>query len=665
MALAAPLADQVASGDCAAALAAVAPDTTAAAERLAAGRCALRGDDAEAALAWLEPVDGVLAGYAAWQRAEALARLGREEEARQALAHAELPPALQGQLDHTRLRLAPPTPEGVAPFLRDSPDAALRLAAAERLVAAHPDEARELLVAVWQDATPGGHDARAAELLASLGHPVPDLDSDGGRAAATRRVRSLERAYRNPEALALDTALSGGALPTTDEARLALARRRSKARDHEGALEFWPLVMGPPAEAVGSAERLFDYALTHARTGDYATAAVIYRRLVAQHPSTSQADFASFKLGYMAWDAGDCDSAVPLFDQHLERYPRTKHLDEALWFRARCHWVSGATSQAVADFERLLATRATSSLAPGAAYWIAVHTSDRDPEAGREALQSVLNRWPVSGYAWFAAERLGTRLPEQPTAEPPGLEAFGSKPAVQRAQALLQVGLDGWAEAELDTLQPTSSAHKLALAWAYLEAGAPGAAAKLACPLAPKPWKAGDPVAKQACTPKPERRLVEAVAARHGLEPAVPFGVMVAESALKPGVTSPAGARGLMQLMPEVGARLHPALFPGRPYDPDDLYIAPYNAALGTEELGQRRRSLQGSLQGTDLPAVIASYNAGEEAVRRWLEPHGEPPPFDAWAESISYTETRRYVKRVLGYAMAVRWVYGDEGGAR
>jgi soluble lytic murein transglycosylase len=153
---------------------------------------------------------------------------------------------------------------------------------------------------------------------------------------------------------------------------------------------------------------------------------------------------------------------------------------------------------------------------------------------------------------------------------------------------------------------------------------------------------------------------VSAVASAHGLEPSLPYGVMVAESALKPEVTSPAGARGLMQLMPEVGATLHPTLFPHRPYDPDDLYNAPYNAALGTAELGQRARSLAGVLQTTDLPAVVASYNAGEQAVRRWLEPYDEPPPFDAWAEAISYTETRRYVKRVLGHAMAVRWVYGD-----
>jgi soluble lytic murein transglycosylase len=126
---------------------------------------------------------------------------------------------------------------------------------------------------------------------------------------------------------------------------------------------------------------------------------------------------------------------------------------------------------------------------------------------------------------------------------------------------------------------------------------------------------------------------------------------------MDPSVTSAAGARGLMQIMPAEGERLHAAAgLPGA-FDADLLYVASYNAALGTTELGLKRRSLDGALQPDALPAVIASYNAGEEAVRRWLVPgHAS----DDFAEDIPYTETRRYVRTVLGYLMAWRQVYGD-----
>ena len=178
--------------------------------------------------------------------------------------------------------------------------------------------------------------------------------------------------------------------------------------------------------------------------------------------------------------------------------------------------------------------------------------------------------------------------------------------------------------------------------------------------LVAKPWRGGDPVAQQACTPRPESSIVATVAERFAFDPLVPFGIMTAESALKPEVTSIAGARGLMQLMPKEAARIHAELYPERAFDSDDLYSAPYNASLGTAELGMKAKDLADTLAMSSLPAAIASYNGGIEAVRRWLEPHESPPDFDEFVEDIGYTETRRYVKRVLGYTMTYRWVYGD-----
>ena len=46
--------------------------------------------------------------------------------------------------------------------------------------------------------------------------------------------------------------------------------------------------------------------------------------------------------------------------------------------------------------------------------------------------------------------------------------------------------------------------------------------------------------------------------------------------------------------------------------------------------------------------------------MRRWLSASDTPLDFDEFAEDIGYTETRLYVKRVLGFEMAYRWVYGD-----
>lgn len=113
---------------------------------------------------------------------------------------------------------------------------------------------------------------------------------------------------------------------------------------------------------------------------------------------------------------------------------------------------------------------------------------------------------------------------------------------------------------------------------------------------------------------------------------------------------SPAGARGLMQLMPgtarEVAGRL------GLPYDLARLTADPaYNIMLGSTFFAQ----LLDSFGGNHVLAV-AAYNAGPGNVRKWLRANGDPrePGADviAWIEAIPFSETRGYVQRVLENAV-------------
>ena len=173
--------------------------------------------------------------------------------------------------------------------------------------------------------------------------------------------------------------------------------------------------------------------------------------------------------------------------------------------------------------------------------------------------------------------------------------------------------------------------------------------------------------AATACLPRPLGMAAVQSAVEQGLPAHLPFGIMTAESALKPHVTSPVGARGLMQLMPEVATAIQPQVFGNQAFHPDDLYRPGVNAALGIAELGSLNAQFAGRLDGPALPAVIAGYNGGPEAVERWLGGFDQPPEPDRFAEDIGYTETRRYVRRVLGYLQTYRYVYGDgessEGG--
>ena len=100
---------------------------------------------------------------------------------------------------------------------------------------------------------------------------------------------------------------------------------------------------------------------------------------------------------------------------------------------------------------------------------------------------------------------------------------------------------------------------------------------------------------------------------------------MTAESALQPTVSSPAGARGMMQLMPFVAESLHPSVFPNQPFNADDLFQSGYNVSLGTKELINLYDHLSPLGLEHPLPLVISGYNGGEDAVRRWMSLYDAP----------------------------------------
>jgi soluble lytic murein transglycosylase-like protein len=643
-------------------------------ERLAAAQCATRRGRPEDGLTWLNGVEEpLLAPYVRLLRAESLLSAGRAAEALEESRGLSLPGRTgnYARLIHGRAGVEAERSLEVRETLRDllqsefAHEARYLLAVGGEQRGA-TEAARATYQRVWADATRGGWAELAAERLASMGHPVPDLSTEAGRALVQARIAALAADRQHDESLALRRLIASDSPPATGASKLALARATFKGRDYAAANALYREVLGRPEEATGAARDLYDYALGAARTGDYQTSTILYRRLMSQHPSDPRSDTGSYKIGYMAWDERRCEEAIDELSRHIATWPTSKHLDEALWFKATCLYAMGRVDDARQGWRRLQETRGRSSLVPGAAYWLA--RTEADADTRKASLAAVIRRFPTSGYAWFAAERTGMRFPTQAPAERPEWpSSLGTRTDVRRADLLLAAGFPDWAIEELGEVRTDvkSREGKLALAHALIEAGDYRGAKKLAAPYCVSPWKTGDALAQQACTPRPEHEVVSSMAGRYGLEPLLPYGIMTSESALDPSVTSVAGARGLMQLMPIEAARVHDGLY-GWEFSADDLYLAPYNASLGTSELGQKAVALEGLLKGTSLPAVIASYNGGEEAVRRWREawPDDRAPEADEWSEWIGYTETRRYVKGVLGHVMRYRWVYGDPPSA-
>jgi soluble lytic murein transglycosylase len=127
---------------------------------------------------------------------------------------------------------------------------------------------------------------------------------------------------------------------------------------------------------------------------------------------------------------------------------------------------------------------------------------------------------------------------------------------------------------------------------------------------------------------------------RSGIDPLVLHAVIRQESLFQSDVLSPAGAVGLMQLMPRTAAEAARKEKMPKPNSRDLLRPA-VNVRLGAAYLSHLVKGY-----GGDYFRAVAAYNAGEAAVGRWWKrSNGDPAAF---LEGINYQETRFYLRRVF-----------------
>lgn len=153
--------------------------------------------------------------------------------------------------------------------------------------------------------------------------------------------------------------------------------------------------------------------------------------------------------------------------------------------------------------------------------------------------------------------------------------------------------------------------------------------------------------------PFPYREIIIEEAHRNKVDPNLVAAIIKTESNFRIGAESKAGARGIMQIMPETGSwaaemmNLHG-------FKLDDLYEAETNITIGCWYLKELNKEFQGN-----KILVIAAYNGGRGNVKTWLEIEGWTGEHAA-VDQIPFPETRAYVKKVLKNYERYRYLYSD-----
>lgn len=416
------------------------------------------------------------------------------------------------------------------------------------------------------------------------------------------------------------------------------------------------------------------------RSGDAARA---YAHIPEWYPAHSMADDGYALGGIALQDSGDLAGARGLWRKGMEAYPEGDLAAEDGWRLAWGAWLAGDVAEATRIADEA-STRIPLAAAPtdvlASMYWagrwrawpkdnqLTTDASARLEAANR--LEAVAKLAPWHYYGGLAAAQLARLDParaaalgrpqmDSDTAPWQVPDGFIQSRAGQAMLALARVGLVREALAELATVPEENLDGSLAAIRMGLETRAGdfliGHDRLRAWLKTHPPDSLGPNAYKVLRIAYPQRYWTEVkVAAGAFAWDAQLFHALVREeSNFNPKIKSHAGACGLSQLMPGTAKMVAKQM--GRAYSSSQIYNVDTNLAIG----GYYLDSLLKDYGGSPMLA-LSSYNAGPGNSDRWLAALPADAPVDTYTESITFRETRHYVKRVTSTWLTYRLLYGD-----
>ncbi len=442
------------------------------------------------------------------------------------------------------------------------------------------------------------------------------------------------------------------------------------------------------------AEALYWLGKSYSRLGQREEAVATYLRIVRSFPESERADDALYLAGNVYRDANDTAKANAFYRRLAEEYPDSPLADSAIWWQGWASYAAADYAGAVRTLRKLVGRYPRSFLANQALYWEGRAEEQRgNRERAGSCYGRILRRGPYTYYGYRAAERLaGAKLPvtaadgrpvlaqsgaadsdvtpdedgqEYDEDEPPvwtddAVAALSAYPAYRKALELMYLGMRDEAAEELwylRDLTPRRYGALLGLSKAFFELGdyhssllviLRGFDHRLERPSPQLPedlWL--------LAYPQGYWQSILSAARQNGLDPYFVAAIIREESQFRAEAVSPAGARGVMQVMPSTGewiARKNNIAG----FDCSQLLDHDVNIAVGVGYLAHLMKRFDG------VPYLVsAAYNAGPEAVASWLEKSGGKREADVFVETIPYAETRWYVKKVLRNYAEYRRIYG------
>jgi soluble lytic murein transglycosylase len=428
------------------------------------------------------------------------------------------------------------------------------------------------------------------------------IELKSGLVAIRQRHYSLAESF-------LKRAVTAHTPTTRDEARLLLARLEERMGASEKALARLMALSaekGPLAD-----DALLEAALVNKNNGHFAEAAQLLKRLIHDFPASDLTPRAGWQLAWGLYQSGN----LPAAEESFRRlFKNSVYRERSLYWYARTLEKEHKPAEAARSYNQLLT----------------------DFPFGFYAAWHRAQTGKVSGWPAAPADIQETALPE----------------GNQRVQSLASLGMLEEARIELAALKAKLGIRATTPSFARLQQVAGDLHGSIVT------FHQNSPATIDRSTlpfwvigyPRPYAELFSQHSATNNLSDALILSLAKAESSFRADVKSPAGAIGLMQMMPAT-ARMT-AGKKTKKFNALWLIDPAYNIRLGTKHF----RDLL-DLHNQDIVYSLAAYNAGAGSVKRWRKAFGDLPR-DEFVENIPYQETRDYVKKIVAYMAVYRSLY-------
>ncbi len=434
-----------------------------------------------------------------------------------------------------------------------------------------------------------------------------------------------------------------------------------------------------------AADSLYFLGRALTNTGEDEEAVNTYLKLLERFPASNLADDSLYRIGRIYFSRQDMEKAMQYFQTAVDKYPESDIISDIYWELGWMQYSLGRYNESLNTFDLMSQRFRGGPLEEVSLFWKAKSMQQVGmANESAEAYQRIAGVNPYSYYGFRSIEILNSLgistdfpsfdqdlSPLNPDIREviPDIydlvdiakdnQNLPQKKHVSKAKELIFLGLDALASTEISASEKEfeeSPAKILELSTLYLSANDYGSSigivrrnysrlsANLSGPEKDYFFYLAYPFAYQD--------LVLSYSDEYGVDPLFILAIIREESNFRQDAGSHAGALGLMQVMPATGAEIASQIGVTE-YSPDMLLDPETSIMMGSYYIKRMLDTFD-----SNIFYALGAYNGGPGAMQSWISRFGQLD-IDEFVESVTYIETRTYIKRVIGTYHVYKILYG------